>query len=256
MNPKKILIVEDNLELVRVLTTLFRGHGFTVVPAADAASAVREALKTKPDLILLDLGLPGGDGFVVMERVKALIPLTAVPIVILTALDTAENEQRARQLGAAAFLRKPFDNKLLLEVVQNTLGKPRDVPSEAAGASKEHTILIVDDNLEFLKVLNTLFKNNGYTVFLASDAISCMSLARKTKPDVILLDLGLPGGDGFVVMDRLRSQADLMDIPVIVLTALDTAENEKRAREADVAHFLRKPVDNAELLEVVRRVVS
>jgi len=256
MSQKRILIVEDNLELIHVLTTLFRGHGYAVVSAADAASAVREALKTKPDLILLDLGLPGGDGFVVMERVKALIPLTAVPIVILSALDTDENEQRARQQGATAFLRKPFDNKSLLEAVQRALGESQDAAPEPAGVSKENKILIVDDNLEFLKVLNTLFKNNGYTVFLASDAISCMSLARKTRPDVVLLDLGLPGGDGFVVMDRLRSQVDLMDIPIIVLTALDTAENEKRARDAGVAHFLRKPIDNDELLRVVKSVLS
>ncbi len=86
----------------------------------------------------------------------------------------------------------------------------------------------------------------------ASDGYSVIAAAQKEHPDVIILDLGLPAGDGFVVLERLQQSDSLSSIPVIVLTARDPQGNEQRALKAGAAAFFQKPVDNDELLNVIR----
>src|SRR5687767_13172244 len=101
--------------------------------------------------------------------------------------------------------------------------------------------------------MHVRLKANGYDTFFAADALACITEARKNNPDLILLDLGLPAGDGFVVMDRLKLGPALSVIPVIVVSARDVRANEQRAIKAGAKAFLQKPVDNVELLAEIRQ---
>jgi len=116
-------------------------------------------------------------------------------------------------------------------------------------------ILIVDDDPDLRKALKLRLRANNYETVQASDGYSALAVAQKERPDLIILDLGLPAGDGFVVLDRLQNSDVLSDVPVIVLTARDPQGNEKRAIDAGATAFFQKPADNAELLEVVRASV-
>ena len=113
-------------------------------------------------------------------------------------------------------------------------------------------ILVVDDDPDLLKALRLRLRANNCDVISVSDGYSVMGAAQKEHPDVIILDLGLPAGDGFVVLERLQSSDTLSGIPVIVLTARDPQGNEQRALRAGAAAFFQKPVDNEELLNVIR----
>jgi len=113
-------------------------------------------------------------------------------------------------------------------------------------------ILVVDDDPDLLKALRLRLRANNCDVISVSDGYSVMGAAQKEHPDVIILDLGLPAGDGFVVLERLQSSDTLSGIPVIVLTARDPQGNEARALRAGAAAFFQKPVDNEELLNVIR----
>jgi DNA-binding response OmpR family regulator len=117
-------------------------------------------------------------------------------------------------------------------------------------------ILIVDDDPDVRQGMHVRLKANHYDTFFAGDALSSMAEARKNEPDLIVLDLGLPAGDGFVVMDRLKSIPALAVIPVIVVSARDVLANKERALKAGAKAFLQKPVDNAELLEVIRQALA
>src|SRR5262249_38220844 len=110
----KVLIVDDDGDLMRGLSVRLTASGYEVCHAVDGAQAVSVASKERPDLILLDLGLPGGSGYVVMKRLKALAPLAQVPIIVLSARDPATDRRPAPEAGAAAYLQKPVDNALLL----------------------------------------------------------------------------------------------------------------------------------------------
>jgi two-component system KDP operon response regulator KdpE len=113
-------------------------------------------------------------------------------------------------------------------------------------------ILVVDDDPDLLKALRLRLRANNCDVVSVSDGYSVMGAAQKEHPDVIILDLGLPAGDGFVVLERLQASDTLSGIPVIVLTARDPQGNEARALRAGAAAFFQKPVDNEELLNVIR----
>ncbi|MGO9642995.1 MAG: response regulator [Candidatus Acidiferrales bacterium] len=117
-------------------------------------------------------------------------------------------------------------------------------------------ILIVDDDRDVRLGYHIRLKANHYDTFFAADALSSIAEARKHQPDLIILDLGLPGGDGFVVMDRLKTNVYLAVIPVIVVSARDRHANKDRALQAGAKAFLQKPVDNDELLAIIRQVLG
>jgi two-component system KDP operon response regulator KdpE len=116
-------------------------------------------------------------------------------------------------------------------------------------------ILIVEDDPDLLRGMHVRLRAHNYDTFSAGDAISCMAEARKNEPDLILLDLGLPAGDGFLLMDRFKQVPALASVPVIVVTARDFRANQKRAIQAGATAFMQKPVNNAELLAAIRRAL-
>src|SRR6185295_5867367 len=103
--------------------------------------------------------------------------------------------------------------------------------------------------------LNLRLRANNYDTAFASDAVMALSIAKKESPDLILLDLGLPGGDGFLVLERLRNIGLLASTPVIVVSARDPQTNEKRALDAGAEAFFQKPVDNEELMRAIGRAL-
>ena len=113
-------------------------------------------------------------------------------------------------------------------------------------------ILLVDDDPDLLRALRLRLRANNYEVTTASDGYAAIAAAQKERPSLIILDLGLPVGDGFVVLDRLQNSDALAGIPVIVLSARDPQNNEDRVMKAGAAAFFQKPVDNDELLNVIR----
>jgi DNA-binding response OmpR family regulator len=117
-------------------------------------------------------------------------------------------------------------------------------------------ILIIDDDQHLLLGLTARLKHNGYGVITSMDAVSAISVARRALPDLIVLDLGLPAGDGFVVLERMKSLPDLATIPVIVLSARDPAQNRQRALDDGAVAFFQKPADNAEFLGAIRQVLG
>jgi DNA-binding response OmpR family regulator len=117
-------------------------------------------------------------------------------------------------------------------------------------------ILVIDDDPDVRHGLHIRLKANHYDVFFAVDGLSSISEAKKHEPDLIILDLGLPAGDGFTVMERLRANDNLALIPVIIVSARDRHVNRERALKAGANAFLQKPVDNAELLAVIRQALG
>jgi len=117
-------------------------------------------------------------------------------------------------------------------------------------------IMLVEDDKDTMRAMAIRLKSQGYNLVVATDAMSAISTARKEKPDLIILDLGLPGGDGFVVMQRLRSNMELLMVPIIVVSARDPLQNKKRALDAGAAAFLQKPVENADFLAAIEKALS
>jgi two-component system KDP operon response regulator KdpE len=123
MSGKKILIIDDDPHLLLGLTARLRANGYKVISATDAISAIAVARQEAPDLVILDLGLPGGDGFLVLERMRGLADIGATPVIVLSARDPADNKKRALDAGAVAFFQKPPDNHEFLTAIRQALGE-------------------------------------------------------------------------------------------------------------------------------------
>ena len=122
MEPKRILIVDDDPEMRLALSIRLRANDYEVAVAVDGVSAVAEARKQQPDLILLDLGLPAGDGFAVLERLQALESIAQIPVIVVSGRNRAANQERALKAGAKVFLQKPVKNFELLAAIEQVLG--------------------------------------------------------------------------------------------------------------------------------------
>ena len=118
----KILIVDDDQDIRRLLAIRLKSLGYETVFAADAISAVNQARKEPPDLILLDLMRPVGDGYLVMERLKAMPAMEGIPVIVVSALDPSRQEDKLAASGADAYVQKPFDHEELQAVIDRALG--------------------------------------------------------------------------------------------------------------------------------------
>jgi DNA-binding response OmpR family regulator len=120
-NQIKIMVVDDDSSLRLALSVRLRANNFDTVNVGDGYSALAIALKEKPDLIVLDLGLPAGDGFAVLKNIYEYPALSNIPVIVLTGRDSASSERRSLDLGAVAFFQKPVDEAELLRVIRANL---------------------------------------------------------------------------------------------------------------------------------------
>src|SRR6202034_598377 len=124
MANKKILIVDDDPDVLQGMSVRLKANQYDICLAGDTFSGVAEARRSAPDLILLDLGLPAGGGFLVMERLKMIPSLAIIPVIVVSARDGLGNKKRPFDAGAKPFLQKPVDDNQLLAVIRQALGEP------------------------------------------------------------------------------------------------------------------------------------
>jgi len=122
MSAPRILVVEDDADQRLALSIRLKAEKFAVSFAGDGATAISAVQRERPDLIVLDLGLPGGDGFTVMNRLRAIPRLASIPVIVITARDPQQTRDQSRDLGAAAYFQKPVDNAEFLEAIRVALG--------------------------------------------------------------------------------------------------------------------------------------
>jgi len=134
----KVLIVEDDDDLRRGLTWRLHASGYEIVQATDGVAAISVARHERPDVVLLDLGLPAGDGLVVLERYANLPDLSTIPVVVLTGRDPRIAEPATRKFHVAAFLQKPADNKDLVEAIERALRGETTLPDAPDAPDAPH----------------------------------------------------------------------------------------------------------------------
>ncbi len=120
---KKILVIDDDPEIVKLLTVRLGDNDFNVISANDALYAVRMAFEEKPDLIILDVNMPGGGGVSVFDRVRKLKTTTNVPVIFLSGCEDKDIQKQVLENGAVGFISKPFKSEELLSVIRKALGE-------------------------------------------------------------------------------------------------------------------------------------
>jgi CheY-like chemotaxis protein len=218
--------------------------GHQVITAPDGAEGLRLAREATPGLIVLDVMMPGMDGWEVLKALKADPVLTSVPVVMLTILDEAE---KGLALGAVEYLFKPIDRVRLVEALRKYRFQqvsPR--------------VLVVEDDPPTQQAMQRILLSEGWESWPAMDGMAALDQLHKLPPDLIMLDLMLPGMDGFSFLAEKQQNPAWSAIPVIVITARDLTDQEReKLRQAQVAAVLQKGIySKGDLVDEVRRAVN
>jgi len=261
---KKILIVEDDERLALALSIRLKSQEYATWTAGDAISALSQALRVDPDLILLDISLPAGSGFTLIEQLNRFPETREIPIIFTTASKDPELRNRALDSGAAGLLRKPYDAEELLAVVEQTLNDwdpdsrthffATADDSWKVGQRRRKKVLIVEDDETLTKALAIRLGEAGFDTTIAHDGLTGVRCAVTDKPDLIVLDVCLPAGDGFTVAERIQTQIH-SPTRIIFMTASHRPDFRERAKQLGAAAFFEKPYEAEALLSAVQQVL-
>lgn len=255
---KTILVVEDNELNMKLVRGLLGLGAYRILEAADAEAALELAGRELPDLILMDIQLPGMDGLTATRKLKADDRLGHIPVVALTSYAMAGDEKKAVAAGCDGYLTKPIDTRSFIGKVEAFLapdpadledeGQAGGVPQPPARVRSQPLVLLVDDEPKNVKLLSAKLAGQPYTIKSAFDGAEALEMVSQHQPDLILLDVMMPGMDGYEVTRRLKQEEATRGIPIIMITALDGPEDKAKGMALGAEEFLTKPVNTAELL--------
>jgi signal transduction histidine kinase/DNA-binding response OmpR family regulator len=213
---KVVLAVDDERQVIELYERYLSAHGYQVIALTDPNQAVARAKEIQPFAITLDVMMPGRDGWQVLQALKRDAATKDIPVVVCSIL---QDQRKGFSLGAADYLMKPILEEDLLQAIEK-LDKNGDI----------REILAVDDDLETLRLIEKIFRKYGkdkYRLVLAEGGHQALTAIDFKKPDAILLDLFMPGLDGFTLLETLKADPGLQDIPVIIVTAGDLDEQQR-----------------------------
>ncbi|MCL2207506.1 MAG: response regulator [Fibromonadales bacterium] len=237
---RKIIYVDDvNYNLVAVKSRF--KERYTIYPAQSVAIMFEVLENLKPDLILLDINMPGMNGYDAIKKLKADNRYADIPVIFLTARDDKESVLEAIKLGAAGYVRKPFSDADLTDCIEGQFVEKK---------KKRPNIIYVDDVSYNLVAVKSRFKDR-YTIYPAQSVDSMFEIIDLVKPSVILLDINMPGMNGYDAIKKLKADSRYVDIPVIFLTARDDKESVHEAINLGAAGYVRKPFSDADLIKQI-----
>ncbi len=216
---KKVLCIDDNASIIELYERFLKNHNYEIIALTDPSRAVEKAIEVQPYAITLDLMMPNINGWDVLHQLKNNPDTKHIPIIICS---IQEEEEKGVSLGAADYLVKPFLDSDMV----NSLNRLNH-----DGSIKK--VLIIEDNENDQELVQRMLEDTTkYQIFAATTGREGWNIILDNQPDIIILDLFLPDLSGFAILERIRSDEHLFEIPVIILTAADlTADQYAQLRE-------------------------
>lgn len=259
----RVLVIEDEANNLDVAQRIIRAAGHEALAAMDGQTGIETARAERPDAILVDLLLPRVDGWTVTKTLREEEWAKSIPIVAVSALAMQQDRQRAIAAGCDDFLSKPYAPAELRAILNRFL--PMAAPKAAippkvaakAAATGEHlgTVLVVDDEPMNVELLSRRLEAMGAVVLKAMSGDEALATCDREMPDLILLDVMMPGMDGYEVCRKLKSNERTEPIPVIFVTARDRAEDLAKGFAAGGVDYVPKPFEPVELAARVRSAI-
>jgi signal transduction histidine kinase/CheY-like chemotaxis protein len=212
VNDITVLVVDDDPQARDLLTAKLKGQNYRLVHASNGEEALELARKIRPDAITLDVLMPRSDGWAVLSSLKADKELCDIPVVMVTVV---QDRGRGLSLGAVDVLTKPVDRSELVALLRRLV-------------LREGPVLVVEDDANTRAMIRHVVERLGFAVAEAENGRSALEwLAKNPDPAVILLDLIMPEMDGFAFLERLKDRSDQNAIPVVVLTGIQIAAEDR-----------------------------
>ncbi len=239
----RILVVEDDPKSSRLIKDILELRRYVVIEAGNGLSAMRIINDHIPDLIFMDMNLPGMDGMTLTRLIKTSSKTANIPVIALTAAAMKGDRDRFVQAGCDDYISKPFHVKDILDVI-----KRYAMPEEQRTATHPPIILIADDRPENIELISAILSPMGYNIIKASNGVQAIEKIRTLHPDIAMINVFMPELDGIEVCKNIKSDEQYSSIPVIMITALNDADSKMKALSVGADEFLTKPVDRYELI--------
>jgi CheY-like chemotaxis protein len=243
LSVRRILIVDDDDDFRGLMRQQLKEAGYVVFDARDAESALHIARTAKPDVITVDLLMPGTDGWGFIEKLRKEESLAAMPIIVVSGAPDAKKSANL-PLDVSVIGKGEGSDRLLREVGLALAGR--------RGA----TILVAEDDADLRGVLTASLTKSGHRVVAVRDGAEALAAIERDHIDVLVLDLVMPNIDGFEVLARLKELRKGESVPVVVVTGTDRSTTEPQALDLGANVFLSKPIDATALAEEVTRLLT
>jgi CheY-like chemotaxis protein len=261
---KTLLIADDDCDLVQMLVLRCEQLGLRVFRSPDAMHALLGAHRVQPDLVILDVNMPGGNGLSVCEMMAGDPTLAKIPVIVMTGDANEEIPRRCQALHAQFLQKGPGLWERLEALIRKSLGMPPAVPPKAATstlapapeAKQQPRILCIDDDPEISKILKLRLEPYGVDVLRAFKGMQGYWTALDMRPDLIILDMVMPDGGGNYILGRLRAHPLTEKTPVVMLTGVNTPGTRRQMFGLGVDAYLTKPLDFNALIEHVGQYVT
>ncbi|MGQ9630066.1 MAG: response regulator [bacterium] len=230
---KRILVVDDSQIFRSVLRDEFRGAGFSVEMASSGEDCLRIAREMKPDLITLDVEMPGMNGYETCRRLREDEATMDIPVVMITSMDTPEERARGFGVGAVEYFTKPFEKSQLVSYVRSIVGPPKE--------DSGYSILIADDSRMEQYILKYLLTKEGHRILEAKDGDEALTLLSRKAVSLIILDIFMPRIDGFELCKSIKFNPKFKYTPLLIITSSDQRGSLKRALEMGADDYITRP---------------
>ncbi|MBI3579631.1 MAG: response regulator, partial [Ignavibacteriales bacterium] len=238
----QILCIDDDPDVIEILRKYLIPEGYSVTGALSGEEGVEVAAKLKPALITLDIMMPRKDGWQVLRELKQNPDTADIPVIIHSIV---ENKPLAMSLGAVDVMTKPTEPKRLLSLVKRYY------------QSNDQFILVVDDHEDFALAFKDLLKRDGFNVRIATGGKEALKVLDESLPALILLDLVMPGMDGFQVVRELQQKEQWKRIPVVILSGKELSEEEQSQLNVHIADYFKKDsFSTAEITNTIKRILT
>jgi signal transduction histidine kinase/CheY-like chemotaxis protein len=224
---ERVLVVEDDAHAYELISTALGSAGYLSVRARHGEEALRLAREARPIAITLDLVLPGLDGWEVLKTLKSDVTTRDIPVVIISRVDERD---LGVALGADDYFVKPVDRDRLLDRVRQLTTTDQS----------KIRLLVIDDDTSLHELLDEELTHLGYTIESAFNGETGFAAAKESVPDVIILDLMMPGMSGFEVAGLLKDHPSTARIPILVLTSKEISPDDRRELQSKVAAYVQK----------------
>lgn len=250
----KILVADDSLTYRMSIKELLEDNEYTVFEARDGAEAIDILEDQTPDLAILDILMPHKDGVEVCQYIKDDPKLRIVPVILLTSKDAKEDRLQGLDSGADDYITKPFNEEELLAKIKSLLRFRNLTGGLGYAYDQKSVVLVADDSLTVRMQLGDLLDDGGYKAILAEDGEMALDAVNRYLPDLVVLDVVMPGISGIDVCQRLKSNPATMQIPVIIITSKNDIEDKIRGLNAGADDYLFKPYDPKEFTAKVNAI--
>ncbi|NOU70330.1 response regulator [Paenibacillus sp. LMG 31458] len=240
---RTVLVIDDDPAMLQLMQRLLSKEGCTVALAQNGQEGLRLARELRPTLISLDVLMPGTDGWTVLTTLKNDPELSDIPVIMMTMTD---DKNMGYALGAAEFLIKPIYKEKLISVLD------KHIPER-----QSNSILVIEDDITTSQMMTQMLEKEGYKVTKAKDGRVALQFMVQALPQLILLDLMMPGMDGFEFVTELRKREEWRWIPIVVITAKDIASEDRLRLNGYVKKLIQKGSFRREtLLHEIRSLMA